>query len=64
MTNDDALTAQFYKEFKKRVKNDIVLREKSNNLHDMITKAIEIDNRQYERELEKKKSYQTVRRRH
>ena len=30
----------------------------------MITKAIEIDNRQYERELEKKKSYQTVRRRH
>ena len=62
--DDDAFTIQFYKELKKRVKNDIVLRKKSNNLHDMITKTIEIDNRQYECELEKKKSYQTVKRRH
>ena len=51
------LVAQFYKELKDRVKDDIARVNQPSQLQSMITLAIQIDNRQYERELEKKSTY-------
>ena len=48
------LVAQFYKGLKDRVKDDIAQVNRPSPLQSIITLAIRIDNRQYERELEKK----------
>lgn len=55
--DDAALTAQFYRGLKERVKDDIARGDRPTSLHSMITMAVRVDNRQYERELEKKGSY-------
>ena len=51
------LVAQFYKELKDRVKDNIARVNQPSQLQLMITLAIRIDDRQYERELEKKGTY-------
>ena len=51
------LVAQFYKGLKDRVKDDVAQVNRSSQLQSMITLAIRIDDRQYERELEKKGTY-------
>ena len=49
--------AQFYKELKDRVKDDIAQVNRPSQLQLMITLAIRIDDRQYKHELEKKDTY-------
>ena len=51
------LVAQFYKELKDRVKDNIAQVNQPSQLQSMITLAIRIDDRQYKRELEKKGTY-------
>ena len=55
--DDAALTAQFYRGLKDRVKDDIARGDRPEDLQEMIETAIRIDNRQYERSLEKGGSY-------
>jgi hypothetical protein len=55
--NDEALTAQFYRGLKDQVKDDIVRGERPKDLQTMITLAIRIDNRLFERNLERKGHY-------
>lgn len=55
--NDEALVAQFYRGLKDRVKDDIARGERPATLAGMITAAIRIDGRQFERGLEKGGSY-------
>ncbi len=52
--NDLILTAQFYKELKNVIKNEIAHMNKFATLHAMISKTIVLNNWQYERRLEKK----------
>ena len=49
--------AQFYKGLKDRVKDDVARVNRPSQPQSMITLAIRIDDRQYERELEKKGTY-------
>ena len=49
--------AQFYKRLKDRVKDNVAQVNRPSQLQSMITLAIWIDDRQYERELEKKGTY-------
>ena len=49
--------AQFYKGLKDRVKDNVVQVNQPSQLQSMITLAIRIDDRQYERELERKGTY-------
>ena len=51
------LVAQFYKRLKDRVKDDVAQVNRPSQLQSMITLAIRIDDRQYERELERKGTY-------
>ena len=51
------LVAQFYKELKDRVKDNIAQVNQPSQLQLMITLAIQIDNRQYKRKLEKKGTF-------
>ena len=51
------LVAQFYKGLKDRVKDDVAQVNQPSQLQSMITLAIRINNWQYERELEKKGTY-------
>ena len=51
------LVAQFYKKLKDRVKDNVAQVNRPSQLQSMITLAIRIDDRQYERELEKKSTY-------
>ena len=51
------LVAQFYKELKDRVKDNIARVNRPSQLQSMITLAIQIDDWQYERELERKGTY-------
>ncbi len=53
--NDAALTSQFYQELRKKVKNEIARIDRLVDLQKMIIRAMIIDNRQYERRLEKGK---------
>ena len=55
--NDDALKAQYYRGLKDSVKDEIARSERPDSLHDMIELAIKIDNRAYERQLEKRGQY-------
>lgn len=52
--DDSALKALYYEGLKDHVKDEIVRSGRPNTLHKMIEKAIEIDNRAYERNMEKK----------
>ena len=52
--NDLTFTAQFYKELKNEIKNEIAHINKLATLHVMISKTIVLNNRQYKRRLEKK----------
>ncbi len=52
--NDLILTAQFYKELKNVIKNEIARMNKLVTLHVMISKTIMLNNWQYKRRLEKK----------
>ena len=52
--NDSTLTAQFYKELKNVIKNEITRMNKLTTLHAMISKTIVLNNQQYKRRLEKK----------
>ena len=52
-----SLVAQFYKGLKDRVKNDVAQVNRPSQLQPMITLAIQIDDWQYEREFEKKSTY-------
>ena len=49
--------AQFYKRLKDRVKDNVQRVNQPSQFQSMITLAIQNDNRQYERELEKKSTY-------
>ena len=49
-----SLVAQFYKKLKDRVKHDVAQVNQPSQLWSMITLAIRINDRQYERELERK----------
>ena len=51
------LVAQFYKRLKDRVKDNVARVNRPSQLQSMITLAIRIDDQQYERELEKKGTY-------
>ena len=51
------LVAQFYKGLKDRVKDDVAQVNRPSQLQSMITLAIQIDDQQYERELERKGTY-------
>ena len=51
--DDAALTAIYYRGLKDLIKDDIARGERPEDLEDMISTAIRIDNRQYERRLEK-----------
>ena len=51
------LVAQFYKGLKERVKDNIAQVNRPSQLQSMITLAIRINDRQYERELERKGTY-------
>ena len=51
------LVAQFYKGLKDRVKDNVARVNRPSQLQSMITLAIRIDDRQYERELERKGTY-------
>ena len=51
------LVAQFYKGLEDRVKDDVARDNRPSQLQSLITLAIRIDDRQYERELEKKGTY-------
>jgi hypothetical protein len=57
--NDDALRAQYYRGLKDSVKDELVKDEKPDTMADMIEMATKIDNRLYERALEKKGFYDT-----
>ncbi len=52
--DDSTLTAQFYRELKNVIKNEIARTNRFATLHAMISKTIVLNNRQYERRLEKK----------
>jgi len=52
--DDSTFTAQFYKELKNVIKNEITRTNKLITLHVMISKTIVLNNWQYERRLEKK----------
>lgn len=52
--NDDALRAQYYKGLKDHVKDEISRSDRPETLTDMIEMAVKIDNRLYERQLERK----------
>ncbi|KAF2189377.1 hypothetical protein K469DRAFT_528621, partial [Zopfia rhizophila CBS 207.26] len=53
---DDApLMAAYYARLKDRVKNKLARRDRPDNLYALMESAVRIDNRQYERELERKK---------
>ncbi len=52
--NDSTFTAQFYKELKNVIKNEIIHTNKFATLHAMINKTIMLNNWQYKRRLEKK----------
>ena len=54
---DDALKAQFYKGLKDSVKDEMARAERPSTLQGMITMAIRIDNRLYERSLERRGQY-------
>ena len=51
------LVAQFYKELKDRVKDNVARLNRPSQLQSMITLAKRIDDQQYERELERKDTY-------
>ena len=51
---DSALTALFYQDLKKQVKDDIVRGDQPTELYKIIKTAARINNRQFERELEKR----------
>lgn len=51
--DNNALTAQYYKELKDLIKNEISCTDWLNSLHTMIKKSIIINNWAYERKLEK-----------
>ncbi len=53
--NDAALISQFYQELREKVKDEIARIDRLVDLQKMIIRAIIIDNRQYERRLEKDK---------
>jgi hypothetical protein len=52
--DDLTLTAQFYRELKNVIKNEIARMNRFATLHAMISKTIVLNNQQYERRLEKK----------
>ena len=51
--DDDALMATFYRGLRDDVKDELSRDERPEDIHEYITKAIKIDNRLYERRLEK-----------
>jgi hypothetical protein len=55
--NDDALKAQYYKGLKDMVKDEIARSDRPNDLQKMIEMAIKIDNRNFERNMERKGQY-------
>jgi hypothetical protein len=55
--NDDALRAQYYRGLKDSVKDELIKEDKSDTLKEMIDDAVKIDNRLYERALEKRGFY-------
>jgi hypothetical protein len=55
--NDGALMHQYYRGLKEHVKDDLSREEPPTTLAEMIKRAIQIDNRTYERTLEKKGLY-------
>jgi hypothetical protein len=55
--DDTALKAQYYRGLKDHVKDEIARSDRLDGLQEMIKLAIKIDNRAYERQLEKKGHY-------
>ena len=55
--NDDALKAQYYRGLKDGVKDEIARSDRPEDLQAMISLAVKIDNRIYERGLERKGQY-------
>jgi hypothetical protein len=58
--NDDALKAQYYRGLKDAVKDEIARSDRPESLPDMIEMAIKIDNRHFERNLERRGQYSPV----
>ena len=57
--NDKALKAQYYKGLKDGVKDKIIRSEAPNNLQGLIKIAIKVNNRNFERALERKGQYRS-----
>ncbi len=57
--DDAVLTSQFYQGLREEVKDEIARTDRLVDLQKMITRAVIIDNRQYERRLEKGKEFAT-----
>lgn len=55
--NDDALKAQYYRGLKDIVKDEIARSDRPRDLQAMVEQAIKIDNRNYERQMEKRGHY-------
>ena len=58
--DDAALTSQFYQGLREEVKDEIARTDRPEDLQKIITRAVIIDNRQYERRLEKGKQHPVV----
>jgi hypothetical protein len=52
---EEALVVQFYSGLRDNVKDELSKEDRPGTLHEYITKAVKIDNRLYERQLERKK---------
>ena len=52
--NDDTLKDQYYKGLKDSIKDEITYSDRLESLYEMIALTIKIDNRYYERQLERK----------
>ena len=58
--DDAAFTSQFYQKLREEVKNEIARTDRPDDLQKMIIRAVFIDNRQYERRLEKGKYHSVI----
>lgn len=57
--DDRALKAQYYRGLKDAVKDELVKQERPDNMEELVEQAVNIDNRLYERALEKRGFYDT-----
>jgi hypothetical protein len=61
--DDKALKAQYYRGLKDAVKDELIKQDRPDNMEELIEQAVNIDNRLYERALERKGFYDTTHKR-